>query len=218
MYVNDKCKIKAGNYLSETIKTNKGIRQGCILSPLLFNIFLADLPMALLHPRHENPKIGNDRNISCILWADDLIIFSKSENGLQNMISKLSNYTKQNGLNINTDKTKCMIFNKTGKHIRRNFLFNNIKIESVREYKYLGFLITPSGEINSGLKDLKSRAVFALTLLRSKMGEYFNKYPDIIIHLFDALIKPIILYMSDFWGCLPMRKNNPIDITLKTNS
>ena len=213
MYVNDKCKIKAGNYLSKTMNTNKGVRQGCILSPLLFNIFLADLPTMLSHPGHENPKIDKNRNISCILWADDLVMFSKSENGLQNMIHKLSKYTKQNGLNINTYKTKCMIFNKTGKHIRRNFQFNNTKIESVREYKYLGFIITPSGEITSGLKDLKSRAIFALTLLRSKMGEYFNKYPDITMHLFDSLIKPIILYMSDFWGCLPMRKNNPIDIT-----
>ena len=213
IYINDKCKVKAGKYLSETIKTNKGVRQGCILSPLLFNIFLADLPTTLSHEQYENPKLGNDRKISCLLWADDLVMFSKSEDGLQNMISKLSEYTKQNGLKINTDKTKCMVFNKTGKHIRRNFNFANTKIESVREYKYLGFLITPSGEISSGIKDLKSRAIFALTQLRSNMGEYFNTYPDTTMYLFDALIKPIILYMSDFWGCLPMRKNNSIDIT-----
>ena len=111
------------------------------------------------------------------------------------------------------DVSKCMIFNKTGKHIRRNFKFDDIKIETVREYKYLGFLITPSGEVTTALQDLKSRAMFAVSQLRNKMGEYFNKYPDTTLHLFDALIKPIILYMSDFWGCLPMQKNNPIDIT-----
>ena len=97
------CKIKVGNFLSKTIKTNKGVRQGCILSPLLFNIFLADLPKILSHPTHENPNIGINKHISCLLWADDLVFFSKIEEGLQNMISKLSNYTKQNGLNINIE-------------------------------------------------------------------------------------------------------------------
>ena len=213
MYVNDKCKIKVGNNLSETIKTDKGVRQGCILSPLLFNIFLADLPLQLSNPTHENPQIGTNKELSCILWADDLVMFSKTEDGLQNMICKLSDYTKQNGLSINTEKTKCMIFNKTGKFIRRNFNLENTKIETVRQYKYLGFIIKPSGEINSGLKDLKSRGIFALTQLRNKMGEYFNKYPDTTMHLFDALIKPIILYMADFWGCLSSRKYNPVDIT-----
>ena len=50
-----------------------------------------------------------------------------------------------------------MIFNKMGKLIKRNFYIENEKIETVREYKYLGFLITPSGEFNTGVKDLKSR-------------------------------------------------------------
>ena len=151
-----------------------------------------------MQDQHKNPILGNDRKISCLLWADDLVILSKSEDGLQKMLSKLSEYTTEKGLKINTDKTKCMIFNKTGKHIRRNFKFGDIKIETVREYKYLGFLITPSGEVTTGLQDLKSRAMFAVSQLRNKMGEYFNKYPDTTLHLFDALIKPIILYMSDF--------------------
>ena len=212
VYTSDKCKVKAGNNLSETFKINKGVRQGCILSPLLFNIFLSDLPKTLSNDQYENPKIDNDREISCLLWADDVVILSKSEDGLQRMLAKLSKYSKEKGIKINIDKTKCIVFNKTGKYIRRNFKFDNENIKTVREYKYLGFLITPSGEVMTGLKDLKSRTMFAITQLRSKMGEYFNRYPDTTMLLFDALIKPIILYMSDFWGCLAMQNNNPIDI------
>lgn len=59
------------------------------------------------------------------------------------------------------DKTKVMIFNKSGRHVRRNFYFGSQKVETTRDYKYLGFKITPSGEINSGLKDLKDRAMKA---------------------------------------------------------
>ena len=105
-----------------------------------------------------------------------------------------------------------MIFNKTGKLIRRNFKCDDLEISTVREYKYLGFLITPSGEIVNGLKDLHSRAAYALVQLREKLGENFSKYPKVTLHLFDTLVKPILMYMSDFWGCLKMPKNNPIDL------
>ena len=43
------------------------------------------------------------------------------------------------------------------------------------------------------------------------MGFYFRKHIDITLHLFDTLVKPILLYISDFWGCLKMPANNPIE-------
>ena len=105
-----------------------------------------------------------------------------------------------------------MIFNKTGRHIRCNLPCGKLTISSVREYKYLGFLITPSGEIATGLKDLQSRALYAMVQLRKKLGESFRQHIDISLHLFDALIKPIILYCSDYWGVLKLPKNNPIEL------
>ena len=79
-----------------------------------------------------------------------------------------------------------MIFNKGGRYIRRNFFYGGEKIETTREYKYLGFLVTPSSEISSGLKDLKDRALRAFLKLKRKMG-------------------------ISFWGILKMSVNNPIE-------
>ena len=80
-----------------------------------------------------------------------------------------------------------------------------------KSYKYLGFKFTPSGEISSGLRDLKERATRAYQKLKQKLGFYFRLHPLTTISLFDSLIKPILLYGSDFWGCLNMPKNNPIE-------
>ena len=212
IYSHEKCKIKIGKYLSKEINVNQGVRQGCILSPLLFNIFISDLASHLGKPEHNAPNLCDFKDLGCILWADDLVVLSKDEEGLCKMINDLGIYAADNGLKINEDKTKVMIFNKTGRLMRRNFQCNNLSIHSVREYKYLGFMITPSGEILTGLKDLKSRATYALVQLRRKLGENFRKYPNVTLHLFDALIKPILIYMSDFWGCLKMPKHNPIDM------
>ena len=99
-----------------------------------------------------------------------------------------------------------------GRLIRRDFCFGGSKLETTRQYKYLGFLVTPSGEIGSGLQDLKDRALKAFHKLKSRMGIAFRKTPSITIKLFRSLIEPILLYASDFWGCLKMPDNNPIEV------
>jgi hypothetical protein len=127
------------------------------------------------------------------------------------MLSTVETFCKENKLTINTDKTKCMIFNKTGRLFRNKFYLNGIELENVRSYKYLGFLFTPSGEIKSGLHDLRDRAFKAFMKLRNQMGTSFNQSIPIALDLFDTMIKPILLYSSDFWGCLKLPKDNPID-------
>ena len=93
-----------------------------------------------------------------------------------------------------------MIFNKGGRLIRTPFYYNNVKQENVNKFKYLGFLLTPSGEIMSGLMDLRDRALKGYYKLKTAMGESFRLHLNVTIHLFDTLIKPILMYMSDFWG------------------
>ena len=43
------------------------------------------------------------------------------------------------------EKTKVMIFNKTGRHIHKRFTLGGVQVSTTREYKYLGFKLTPSG-------------------------------------------------------------------------
>ena len=106
------------------------------------------------------------------MWADDILILSETKEGLQKKLDSLAEYSKVNRLTVNTKKTQCMIFNKTGRLLKNHkFTYNNTTLECVREYKYLGFIVTPSGEIGktnkqtnkqTGLKDLRNRAMRAL--------------------------------------------------------
>ena len=105
-----------------------------------------------------------------------------------------------------------MIFNKTGRLIRENLYLNGTKLENVRMYKYLGFLFTPSGEVRTGLLDLRDRALKAFMKLRNHLGNHFNESIPITINLIESLIIPILMYSSDFWGSLSPPKYNPIDI------
>ena len=212
IYMHEKCQIKIGEMLSNPFDANQGVRQGCILSPILFNIFISDLPSILNDSENDPAKLGRLKTLSCILWADDLVMFSETKEGLTKMLEKLRIFASENGLKMNADKTKCMVFNKNGRHIRCSIPCGDMLIDSTREYKYLGFLVTPSGEVNTGIRDLKSRALYALSQLRKKMGNHFREKVGISLYLFDTLIKPIILYCSDFWGILRISKKDPSNL------
>ena len=94
-----------------------------------------------------------------------------------------------------------MIFNKTGCHIRKNFYLGETIIETLNEYKYLGFKVTPYGGIANCLHDLKDRALKAFYKMKHQMCPSLRRYPTITIKLFKTLIQPILLYASNFWGC-----------------
>ena len=211
IYINDIACVKVGEHVTPSFLANQGVKQGCILSPTLFNIFLADFqPLIETNPCDPVMLRGN-LSIGCLIWADDILLLSKSKEGLQAMLQALYLYAEKNGMALNTKKTKIMIFNKTGRHIRRDFYFGHDKLTSTREYKYLGFLITPSGEINSGLNDLKDRAQRAFFKLKKKMGSTFRTQPSLTIKLFRSLIEPILLYASDLWGVMKLPASNPIE-------
>ena len=205
IYTNDKACVKVKGKCSDCFDIDIGVRQGCILSPLLFNIFLCDLAKSLLEIDSPVGKINS------VFWADDLVMFSDTEEGLQKLLKILEAYCKENELTINTKKTKCMVFNSSGRLLLRPFYLNDVQLECVRSYKYLGFIITPSGELNTGIKDLKDRAFRAFMKIKSDLGTDFNQDVQLVLSLVQSLIKPILLYASDFWGCFKFPKNNPIE-------
>ena len=209
IYTTDKACVKLGQSRSDFFSLDIGVRQGCILSPLLFNLFISDLAKKFDN-MGDKVQLGS-RGINSLFWADDLVLFAKTKEGLDSILKTLEGYCNENYLMINTKKTQCMIFNKSGRLISRPFYLNGVKLEMVRSYKYLGFVITPSGEINTGLEDLRGRAFKGFMKLRNDMGPSFNQDISVTLTLVDSLIKPILLYASDFWGCLKLPANNHIE-------
>ena len=97
---------------------------------LCFNIFLADFPVKLISVVEHSPNIGTGAKLNCILWADILILFLKMSRG-SSMLSILSKYTKENALHINMNKTKCMVFNKTGRLMGKTFKCQDLTIKTI---------------------------------------------------------------------------------------
>ena len=99
-------KVKDG-YLNP-IKSQLGLLQGGILSPILFNLYIDDIKNSF--DEKCDPINLYDEEVSHLLYADDLIILSKTEHGLRQSLKNLETYCRQWKLQINITKTKILIF------------------------------------------------------------------------------------------------------------
>ena len=82
------------------------------LSPLLFNLYVNDLPSAFQNTLSDPIILPNGTKLNSLLYADDLIIISRSKIGLQNCLNTLSSFCNSWMLDINSKKTEVMIFQK----------------------------------------------------------------------------------------------------------
>ena len=215
MYNEDKARVKMGEFMSKAIDINQGVRQGCVLSPTLFNLFLSDFETTLKDNEEGQPVfIDNVLRLPCILWANDIVIFSESRLGLQSQIDKLYDYSQDNLLPVNINKTKCICFNKHGRVCRSNLLFNGIILDDVNQYMYLGFVVKSNGNFHTALQNLAERASKAFYKIRSALGKEMYRNVDVAFKIFDTIIKPVALYASDVWGFCSSSVNeiSPADI------
>ena len=138
MYQNSTTKIKLLNKLSNKIDVFVGTEQGHPMSPEFFKIFILELSEFLNIPC--NVPLVDSTNLSHLLWADDLVLTALDPESLQILLNQLHNFCTLWGLTINPDKTKVMIFNKTGRVIkpRDPLKFGNVEIDHSKTYCYLG--------------------------------------------------------------------------------
>ena len=107
MYNETTQQIKVGNKLTKPFNAYRGVRQGCVLSPLLFNIYVNDLPRSF--DKSCSPVMLEDLKINCLMYADDILLLSETEEGLKQCIDKLCLYNKKWRLNINESKS-CLLY------------------------------------------------------------------------------------------------------------
>ena len=157
---NNQC-LKLNGWVTGQFPSIKGVKQGCVLSPILFNIFLNDLPTYF--NKACKPIIINNEHINCLMYADDVLLLSESKEGLSECLNQLYAYNKKWCLTINKRKTKVITFQVSGKTKKLNIKYNNTLLEETNEYKYLGTIKTGNFKQNNiFLKKKGMRASFSL--------------------------------------------------------
>jgi hypothetical protein len=185
-----------GNLISEWFVSKTGLRQGCILSPFLFAIFINDL--------HDIVGRGIqflNMNVRLLMYADDVVLIADKRESLQFMINRLSSYCSNWNLELNLVKSKVLIFNKTGRLAKsEKWHFDGKPLEIVNEYKYLGFLLTSRMSLSKHFDAKIKNAKFAMNSVWKNVLVKPEIKTTVKIAIYYSIARSIVCYAGQVWG------------------
>ena len=197
LYTNTWVRVRLGigTSISRKVYTTIGVKQGCVLAPFLFNIYLAELSVDLNKEWGHSPKIM-DSTLSNLMYADDIALLSHTKVGLQRLIDCLAKYSDSHALIINRSKTKIMTVTKS----RKTKLLWHLKgkqLDNVTEYKYLGVTFDARASFKQHNELLRKKAntlTFAFCKLRTKvMGPSLEPF----LKVMEAKLAPSLTYGAE---------------------
>ena len=188
MYAGQEATVGTGHGITDWFQIGKGVRQGCILSPCLFN-FYAEYIMrnAGLDEVQAGIKIAG-RNINNLRYTDDTTLMAESEEELKSLLMKVKEESEKVGLKLNIQKTKILASGPI-----TSWQIDWETVETVANFILLGSKITAD---NDSSQEIKRR----LLLGRKVMTNLDNilKSRNITlptkVHLVKAMVFPVVMY------------------------
>src|SRR6476661_7033908 len=196
LYMNQEAVVRIASGESDSGIIGRGVRQGCLLCPLLFSIY-AEMMMMMeaLENVEEGIRVGGEL-IKDVKYADDQGMVANMEAGLQSLMDSLNTTGKHYDLKINIKKTKAMVVSRNGGE-RVNITVEGQSVEQVSKFRYLGSLISEDGRC---LDDVKTRIGTA--------KDAFNKRKELLTRsirvdlrkrLVKILVWPVVLNECETW-------------------
>ena len=187
LYASQEATVRTGHGTKDWFQIGKGVCQGCILSPCLFNLYAEYIMRnAGLEETQAGIKIAG-RNINNLRYADDTTLMAESEEELKNLLMKVKEESEKFGLKLNIQKTKIMASGPI-----TSWLLDGETVETVTDFIFLGSKITADGDCSH---EMKRRL-----LLRRKVMTKLDsicKSRDITlptkVHLVKAMAFPVVI-------------------------
>ena len=208
LYMRQEAVVRIADGESNPGIIGRGVRQGCLISPLLFSIY-AEVMMIEAFGDSENLDeedidiedfedgiVVGGKIVRDVRFADDQGMVSGTERGLQKLMNKLNDTAKKFNMKINVQKTKTMVVSRNeGRTVK--IKIDDQEIEQVSNFKYLGSLISEDGRC---LIDVKTRIALA--------KDAFNKRKEFLTgglsgtlkkRMVKVLVWPVAIYGCETW-------------------
>lgn len=198
LYTGTESTVWDGQKLSDWFRTNSGVKQGCILSALIFSLFINDIVDIL-----PGGICMAEIIVKALLYADDVVIFAESPESLRFMIKRLYDYCQKWDLHINTKKSKIMIFrNGHGRYASdEKWFYNGEEVEIVKHYRYLGVIITSNMDFKLHFQEKCNSVQRSVNASWKNVMSNENVPLSTKYQVFKSVVRSSLCYAAQVWGC-----------------
>ena len=193
LYASQEATVRTGHGTTDWFQIGKGVCQGCLLSPCLFN-FYAEYIMknAGLEEAQAGIKIAG-RNINNLRYADDITLKAESEEELKSLLMKVKEESEKVGLKLNIQKMKIMASGPI-----TSWEIDGETVGTVSDFIFLGSKVTADGDCSH---EIKGRLLLGRKVM-TNLDSIF-KSRDITlptnVHLVKAMVFPVVMCRYESW-------------------
>ena len=187
--------VLLNNKVSDYFRTTVGVRQGCLLSTILFNLYVENIMGETLHNFKSTISFGG-RIISNLRFADDIDLMGGSNDELQELTDRFSNSARKYGMEFSSEKSKVMV--NSGDNTTAQLSMNGQQLEGVMAFKYLGATFTKDGR---STEEIKIKLAIA-TASMAKLNKIWSSKDTSLatkIKLYKTLVLSTLLYGCESW-------------------
>ena len=186
--------VYLNNSIGDWFRTTVGVRQGFLLSPTLFNIFLERIMTEALEDHKRSVSIGG-RTITNLHFAGDIDGLAGSEEELASLVECLDTTSAAFGMEISAEKTKLMM--NSSNNISKDIKVSGEKLETVTSFKYLGAIVSDQGSKTEVLSRIARTAAAMIKL--APIWKDKNILLSSKIRQMHSLVIFIFLYACESW-------------------
>ena len=193
LYAGQEAAVRTGHGTIDWFQIRKGVHQGCILSPCLFNLYAENIMRNVgLDEAQAGIKIAK-RNINNLRYADDTTLRAESEEELKSLLVKVKEESEKVGLKLNIHKTKIIASSPI-----TSWQIDGETVEIDTDFIFLGSKITADGDCSHEIK----RCLLLGRKVMTNVDGIF-KSRDITlptkVHVVKAMVFPLVMYGCESW-------------------
>ena len=195
LYWDQTAAVRVDGELSEYTNIKRGVKQGCVMSPDLFNLYNE----VILRNLDESEGLkANGENLNNLRYADDTSLLAGSEEDLQRLLNIVVEESEKLGLSLNVKKTECMVVSKKKNNPECKLFSKGEQIRQVQKFKCLGYTLTCDGKCRTEIKKRIAivRASFQKmsTILKNRNISFLTR-----LRVLKTYVWSILLYKCETW-------------------
>ena len=193
LYAGQEATVRTGHGTTDWFQIGQGVRQGCILSPCLFNLYAEYIMRnAVLDEAQAGTKIAG-RNINNLRYADDMTFMEECEEGLRGLLMKVKEKSERAGLKLNIQTVKI----KTSGPMT-SWQIDGETVETVADFTLGGSKVTADGDCSHEIKRRLFLGRKIMTNLDTILTSRDITWPT-KVRLVKAMIFPVVMYRCKSW-------------------